>query len=230
MHNSTRNQTKSLNLLGYVALLLLAGILNGCYYHSYQIATPLPQDLGPLPQSENTSTIYVGVRPIMRTFFPRSRPAVTLDITLGLREAIKNGLVGKGMFKEVEFVPWSLSTENRITCLITWEPDDSWPLPEWYAALTIMSWYTLPVTRTRPARLHITYDLYIDNEMKKRYRYEFTETIFMWGILGRIQEKLEEGGSWKDDLTWEGLAGAPDGIVQKLTQTFWQEAHRDGFF
>lgn len=191
------------------ALLTLWASLASCAWMSVGQVTPQPDDFSVPPYRGGNGKIYYAVRQI--------------DVGKEMFQSLQLGLLDNPTFKESVYM--SEPPERGIFCLITLTRESRPPFLMAWAFLSGISLALIPFVDSSGARYVVTYDLYIDKELKKAYQYEIIERGLIW--LGAPVLKPFMPADWKESLV---NGKALQKAFLSTARAFWHDAHEGGHF
>jgi hypothetical protein len=196
---------------GVVSLfaLILWGFLASCAWMSVGQVTPQLDDFSVQPYRGGNGRIYYAVREI--------------DVGTEIFQSLQLGLLDNPTFKESVYM--SEPPERGVFCLITLRRESRPPFMMAWAFLSGISLALIPFVDSSGERYAVTYDLYIDKDLKKAYQYEIVARGLIW--LGAPLLKPFMPADWKESLVNQRALGK--GFLS-TARAFWHDAHEDGHF
>lgn len=133
------------------------------------------------------------------------------------------GLLDNPTFKESVYM--SEPPEKGLFCLIKLTRESRPPLTMAWAFLSGISLALIPFVDSSGDRYVVTYDLYVDKDLKKSYQYEIVARGLIW--LGAPLLKPFMPADWKESLVNEKVL---EKAFHSTVRAFWQDAHEDDYF
>jgi hypothetical protein len=169
--------------------------------------TPQPEDFQIPSNTEKSARIYFYFYPI-----PYSH---TIDI-------LRRGLEDNPTFKEAVYI--SELPNQGVSCSITFSIEPRSPFILAWAIFSGLSMGTIPLYDAHGDRHTVTYELYVNGDLKNSYQYLITMKGLWW--IGAPLLKPFLPRDWTGSLDSENYAKAVIGTAR----AFWVDAHEDGFF
>ena len=171
--------------------------------------TPQPDDFKLPANTEKSSRIYFDLYPI--------RPSRDLI------DPLRRGLEDNPTFMEAVYI--SEPPKEGVFCNITFAREPRSPLLWAWVLVSGISIGIIPFYDDYGDRLTLTYELYVDSDLKKSYQYVIIARGLWWIGAPLLKPILPSDwtGSIADSENY-------DRAVIGTARAFWLDAHADGFF
>lgn len=212
-----------LPLASVIAIIGL--LLSSCVMQSWDVPIPgvTPSAVVERPQDSPQISLYI---PEYLSEGPSSSKHVLLPPPHMVVDSLKKKLEGQnelGVFQVTRTPP-----EKGVFCSLRLEEAEVPPVTAVWSVLPAFTLWLLPFYDRTPG-YGITYELFVDAKLKKRYQYQVRGKLFEW--FAAVFAVPFMSGNWHFQLE-PTQTSVNDDLVQGLWQTaklFREDARRDGF-